>query len=493
VDSTHAHINIPSALMWAHGFEARGVRVTFDPPPGSGWKVATQLHPTDDPNTFTAPNLSYLIDSPVEFSRFVLRTFRIGQETIRLALHHDGTDREADSLAQDVRHVVAEEAAVFGELPAYEGGAYTFLVDLLPSAAWDGMEHRNSTMITSPSALRASDERAGILASVSHEFFHSWNVERIRPRSLEPFNLEDASTSGELWLAEGFTEYYGALLLHRAGLATLDETAAAWGASLDEVIRSPARKYRSAEDMSRMAPIVDESFNSDVTDLGNTYISYYVWGEAIALGLDLTLRERSAGAITLDHYMRAMWVRYGKPGGPAEGVVGHPYTIEDARSCLADVSGDRAFANDFFDRYIQGREVVDYETLLGKAGLLLRKRNPRRAWIGPLRLSVEAGSARVSSPTIEGTPAYAAGLDEDDEVTMLDGEALRSAAQVEEILRRHKPGETLHVRIRRDRAPLDLVITTAEDPRLELVPAEGNRPLTLSERTLRDAWLKSRQ
>ena len=135
--------------------------------------------------------------------------FRVGQETFRVALHHDGTDRDADRLAQDVEHIVREEAAVFGELPAYEGGTYTFLADYLPSAAWDGMEHRNSTFMTSPAALRVPDERAGILASVSHEFFHSWNVERIRPRSLEPFNLEDANMSGELWLAEGFTNYYG--------------------------------------------------------------------------------------------------------------------------------------------------------------------------------------------------------------------------------------------------------------------------------------------
>ena len=493
VDSTHAHINIPAALMWARGFENRGVRVTFDPPPGSGWKVATQLHPTDDPDTFTAPNLPYLIDSPVEVSRFVLRTFHVGPETFRLALHHDGTDREADRLTQDVERIVREEAAVYGELPAYEGGTYTFLADYLPADAWDGMEHRNSTFMTSPGALRVAEERAGILGTVSHEFFHSWNVERIRPKSLEPFNLDDANMSGELWLAEGFTNYYGKLLLHRAGLATLDETAGTWGTTLDTVIRSPARKYGSAEDMSRMAPFVDAASFSDRTDLDNTYISYYTWGEAIALGLDLTLRERSGGAITLDSYMRAMWSKFGKPAGPAEGIVGHPYTIQDARDCLAEVAGDRAFAGEFFDRYIQGREVLDYETLLGKAGLLLRKRNPRRAWIGPLRVSVDSGHASVSAPTIEETPAYAAGLDEDDEILTLDGVAIASMTQVDELVQRHKPGDVLHLRIRRRGTPLDLNVTAQEDPRLELVPAEMNRPLTQSERSLRDAWLRSRQ
>jgi predicted metalloprotease with PDZ domain len=493
VDPTHAHINIPASLMWARGLEDRAVRVTFDPPAGSSWKVATQLHPTSDPHTFTAANLSYLIDSPAEVSNFVLRTFQVGQETFRVALHHDGTDREADGLAQDVERIVREEAAVYGELPAYEGGTYTFLADYLPYATWDGMEHRNSTFMTSSGALRVPDERASILGTVSHEFFHGWNVERIRPRSLEPFSLEEANMSGELWLAEGFTNYYGYLILQRAGLATLDETAATWGGTLDTVIRSPARKYRSAEDMSRMAPFVDAAASADRTNLDNTFISYYTWGEAIALGLDLTLRERSGGAVTLDDYMRAMWTTYGKPGGSAEGVVGHPYTMQDARECLAEVSGDRAFANEFFDRYIQGRDVVDYATLLGKAGLLLRNRNPRRAWIGPLRLNFDRDGARVSLPTIEETPAYLAGVDQDDEIVLFDGEAVGSSARMDEILQRHKPGDVLKVRIRRRGAPLDLTIATQEDPRLELIPTENNRPLTPSERSLRDAWLKSKQ
>ena len=260
------------------------------------------------------------------------------------------------------------------------------------------------------------------------------------------------------------------------------------------MIRSPARKYRSAEDMSRMAPFVDAAASADRTDLDNTYISYYTWGEAIALGLDLTLRERSGGAITLDDYMRAMWTTYGKPGGPAEGVVGHPYTMQDARNCLAEVSGDRAFADDFFDRYIQGRDVVDYETLLGKGGAAVEKTESeaRVDWTAAAEFRSRR-RPRVSSPTIEGTPAYAAGLDQDDEVVMLDGEALTSAARVDEILQRHKPGDALRARIRRNGAPLDLVITTQEDPRLELVPTEVNRPLTPSERALRDAWLRSKQ
>jgi predicted metalloprotease with PDZ domain len=498
VDPTHAHVNIPAALMWAKGLEGRAVRISLDPPAGSRWKVATQLHATPDPYTFTAANLDYLIDSPIEAGNFTLRTFQADEragagvkETFRIAIHHDGTDRDADRFVADLERIVREESAVFGELPAYEGGTYTFLADYLPYALRDGMEHRNSAVLTSPGGLRAADERFDIISTAAHEFFHSWNVERIRPRSIEPFDLDKANAFDELWLAEGFTSYYEALTLQRAGLATIAQTAETLGVALDTVVRSPARKYRSAVDMSRMAPFVDAVVWGDQTNLDNTYISYYTWGSAIALGLDLSLRERSGGKITLDDYMRTLWQQYGRASGP-EGVVTHPYTMQDLRDRLVDVSGDAVFAGVFFDRYIEGRDVADYGALLGPAGMLLRKRFPGRAWIGLLNLNFDQGTARISSPVMEGTPAYAAGLDQDDELVSFEGETIGAPTRLEEILRRHAPGDRLRVTIRRRRLTEELIVVAEEDPTVQLVPTETNRPLTQSERTLRDAWLGSK-
>ena len=214
IDATHAHLNIPPSLMWARGLEARAARVTFDAP--AQWKVATQLHPTPDPRTFTAGNLQYLVDSPVELSAFTLRTFNVDRE-FRVALHHDGSDADADRFAAALQKIVREARAVFGELPAFEA-PYTFISDFLPWADSDGMEHRNSTILTEPARLRMPDEQLGALSTAAHEFFHSWNVERIRPRSLEPFKLDAPNPSGELWFAEGFTSYYGPLIMQRAGL-----------------------------------------------------------------------------------------------------------------------------------------------------------------------------------------------------------------------------------------------------------------------------------
>jgi predicted metalloprotease with PDZ domain len=502
VDVTHAHINVPAALMWARGLEERPARVSLEQPPGRRWRVATQLRPTDDGLTFTASNLAYLMDSPIEFSDFLLRSFSADVPgasakppgNFRIALHGRDSDAEADRFAADVQRIVREEAAIFGEFPAYEGGTYTFLADYLPYADRDGMEHRNSTVMTSAGSLQDEAQRADLLDTAAHEFFHGWNIERIRPRSLEPFDLERANMSGELWLGEGFTSYYDALVMERAGLASLPELVETYGAFLDTVVRSPARRFRSVQDMSRLAPFVDAAVWADRTNWDNTYISYYTWGAAIGLALDLSLRERTHGAVTLDHYMRAMWQAYGRAQGPVEGTVAKPYTNEDALNVLAEVSGDRAFAAEFFSRFVEGREVADYARLLAQAGLLLRARYPGRAWLGEVRLDFSGGTARIGSPTVMGTPVYLAGLDLNDELITLDGERLVSADRLQAVLRRHRPGDRLSASIRRRGLQQDVSLTLGEDPRLEIVPVEGTgRQLTAAERAFRRAWLDSRQ
>ena len=242
-----------------------------------------------------------------------------------------------------MQKIVREARHVFGEYPAYEGNTYTFLADYLPWANGDGMEHRNSTILTSTTSIRSN--RIGLLDTISHEFIHGWNIERIRPRSLEPFNFEDANMSGELWLGEGFTSYYGPLVLLRAGLTQVDDLLPRCPTSSMR-LRTVRAGVRSAEDMSRLAPFVDAAVSVDRTSFDNTYISYYTWGAAIALGLDLTLRDRSNGKTTLDDFMRALWQKHGKPGGKAPGT-STIRTVGDLKAALAAVAGDAAFAESF--------------------------------------------------------------------------------------------------------------------------------------------------
>jgi predicted metalloprotease with PDZ domain len=316
------------------------------------------------------------MDSPAEFSAFALRTFTVSDHgrtpVFRVAAHHTGTDAELDSLARDIETIVRETRYVFGEFPAFDANTYTFIADYLTGNDADAMEHRNSTFITSPRPI--GTDRRGHLGSVSHEFCHAWNVERIRPASLEPFNFDDVNMSGELWFAEGFCNYYGSLVLRRGGFMTAAEYARDIGAAIATVISAPGRKMRSAIEMSQLAPFVDGAKTNDRTDFANTFISYYTWGEALGAALDLTLRDRSDGRITLDDYMRALWARFGRSADRRPGHVESPYTLADLKAVLAEVSGDSAFAAQFFARYIEGRDVVDYAQLLSRAGFVLRPR-----------------------------------------------------------------------------------------------------------------------
>jgi predicted metalloprotease with PDZ domain len=198
--------------------------------------------------------------------------------------------------------------------------------------------------------------------------------------------------------------------------------------------------------------------------------------------------------MTLDHYMRRLWQDYGRPKPSAEGSVARPYTIKDLRDVLAEVSGDPEFANDFFDRYVQGRDVVDYQELLGRAGLLLRRGAPGRAWIGPVTLEFSEGAAKISAPTVEDTPVYAAGLDRGDELLSIGGTAVNSPSQLEEAIQRRKPGDQVRVSIRSRGTIRDVTIAIEEDPRLHVIPVEQTgRQLTAAERTFREAWLGSKQ
>jgi len=496
IDPTHVHMNMPAAIMWARGLDDVPATLTFERPagvPGQAWTVATQLHPGATPFSYTAPNLQYLMDSPAEFGPLALRQFSVAQRTFRVAVHHTGSDSDLDRLVRDIERVVREEGAIFGEYPEYEPGYYTFLADYLPYADRDGMEHRNSTVMTSSGSIQS--DRSGLLGTVAHEFFHNWNVERIRPRDIEPFDLDRANMSSDLWLAEGFTEYYGPLALQRAGLSSLAETAHTFGDLVDIVVNGSGRSVRSAEDMSRMAPFVDGGRSMDRTNWPATVISYYPYGGAIALALDLTLRDRTDGRTTLDDYMRAMWRVHGKPGGSREGYVDRPYTTDDAQARLAEVSGDAVFARDFFDRFVRGREAADYSRLLQRAGLVVRKREPGRAWLGDVQFDTRGDGARVGAVVPSNSPAYAAGIDQDDTLTRIAGEHIASPEAVDTAIGRHRPGERVSIEyIDRTGASKTANVVLGENPHVNVIAVEsGGGSLTQAQRTFRDAWLKSRQ
>jgi len=422
----------------------------------------------------------------VELSRFSLEKWSVWdgrkRQTIRLAVHHLGSEEEVKRYAELAKKVVREEIGVFGELPRFDYGTYTFIADYLPWATGDGMEHRDSTILTSARALDSSVGR--LIGTVAHEFFHCWNVERLRPRSLEPFDFERANICGELWFAEGFTSYYTPLVLRRAGLIDNEDFAKELARRLNEVLLSPGRRFRSPVEMSREAPFHDGFTAKDPTNSANTYISYYAYGAVLALGLDLTLRTRFPG-VTLDEYMRAMWEEFGR----AE----RPYTLADLETVLGRVTKDKKFAGDFFRRYIQGRELPDYGALLEKAGFLLRRAEGGKASLGPAELRFGKGGAQIESATRIGTPLYEAGLDRGATIVSLNRTEMRNPQSWDLFLRKRKPGDQVDISYQQRGKAGRAKVALAAAGRIEVIPFErAGRRRPKAVEAFRAAWLGSK-
>ena len=250
----------------------------------------------------------------------------------------------------------------------------------MPQIAGDGMEHRNSTIITDQRSLR--EAKFAQINTLSHEFVHSWNVERLRPAELEPFDFTRANPTPSLWFAEGFTQYYGPLMIRRAGETSVDDFLGGLGATLNMVVNRPARRYGGPEEMSLRAPFVDAAKAIDQVN-PNIYVSYYPYGATIALALDLQLRQRGS---SLDAYMRQLWTTMGDPE--------RAYTPADLERVLGEVTRDPAFARAFFDTSVHASGLPDYAPLLAQAGLVLRPADATRGWAG---LTTVAGEDRKST------------------------------------------------------------------------------------------------
>lgn len=477
IDETHAHLNIPATFMYAPSLKTRPIEVDFHPREDLNWKIATQL-PLLKGTTYSAPNLYYFMDSPTELSNHKMREFTVDGQTIKLALHDPGTNEEADTYFEKVKKVVLAEKAVFNELPNYDYGHYTFLACYIPNACGDGMEHRNSTVITSTRTL-ANGGMERTIGTVSHEFFHSWNVERIRPKTLEPFNFETVNMSGELWFAEGFTSYYTNLILCRAGLITPSQYVEGLSGTFDYVWNSPARQFFNPIEMSYQAPFVDAATSVDPVNRENTFISYYSYGSVLGLALDLSLREKD---LNLDDYMKLIWYTYGKTEVP--------YTIKNLHESLNTYAG-KEFGDMFFEHYIYQSEMPFYKALFKSVGISLSQ-DKDAAYFGASVSITDALTGRIqSNPNID-DPAYKAGLDKGDTITSINRKAFPPGIRFDAFIKeKFQPGETVAITFERNGAKKSAEVILATDPTymITLQEKNGTEP---SKKILkaRKEWLK---
>lgn len=464
INETHAHLNIPAAFMWAEGLENSPLEIKFNIP--ESWKAATQLKSTNDPLTFSAPNFQYFMDSPIELGEFSERIWDVESSgksyKIKLAVHHNGTENEVAAYSEMAKRIVNEEKEIWGEFPDYDFGTYTFIADYLPNAHGDGMEHRNSTIITS--TLNLKDNSALLAGTLAHEFFHCWNVERIRPKSLEPFDFTRLNMSGELWFAEGFTQYYGKLVLRRTHIISIEDFCEIFSGYLNLLINSPGRKIFSLVEMSEQAPFVDAATSIDDQNKINTFISYYYYGAVTALGLDLTLRTEFN--LSLEDFMKEVWKKFGKTE--------IPYTNEDLEKLLGEFTKNHDFSKSFFQKYIYGKELINYKDLLAKCGLLLHKKNKGQAWLGKVELGFKNGKAKIMENTIINSPLYNSGLDKDDIILSIGDKKIINEENYDSVLADHKPGDKVEIKFIDNNDTLKTQITFEEDKSLELIPYEQN-------------------
>jgi len=470
IDLSHAHLNTPATFMYAKEFFDNPVEVTFIPRKDLNWKIATQL-PLKEGTTYTAPNFQYFFDSPTELSNFKKRSFQVDSNgktyTIDFVLHDHSPEDLLDAYFEQVKQIVLTQRAVYKELPDFDYGTYTFIACYLSNASGDGMEHRNSTILTDREGLENGGFKNNI-GTVAHEFFHAWNVERLRPKDLEPFDYSKANMTGTLWFAEGFTSYYTNLTLSRAGIIDQQEYVKRLNGTFNYVWNSPARDIYNPIEMSYQAPFVDAATAVEEIDRGNTFISYYSYGSMLGLALDLSLRQKG---LNLDDYMRAMW--------KAQGESEEPYTIDDLHFNLSLYAG-KDFADQYFNNYIYNGKMPDFESLFESMGIAMEQQEDK-PYTG-LRLKQ---NHIVSYPLI-GSPAYDAGLTKGDRILAINDMGLEQDANLEELISKFKVGESLQISYSRFGSNQNTQLVLQSDPTYEItLDARAKRRVEKH----RDRWL----
>ncbi len=464
IGRTGYHLNIPATFIWVRGLEKAPVTVSFsDLKPG--WSVATQLFATTQPNTFTAPDLQYFLDAPIKVAKLHWREWTITNPdqkkyTIKLALEADAPAVAIDSFTNNLKKVVNEAIAVFGEAPAFDNGSFVFIASLNPYAYGDGMEHRNSTMISS---RRQFDGSNSFMGTFAHEFFHIWNVERLRPRSLEPFRFDEPNMSEALWLAEGFTQYYTSLLMVRAGLMPETNFFRSMSSLINAKETVPGGKYYTPIENSQRAVFVDAGVAIDETNYQNMFSSYYSYGGALGLALDLQLRTQFNKS--LDGFMQVLWKDYGKPE--------IAYTMADIERSLAKYT-NQDFAASWFKQYVFGFESINYNDLLAKAGLKLNSYQPAKGWVDYADWKAGNRGVLLNSSTTKGSPLYVAGIDKGDEILSINGKVVKQPEELEAILAQQSPGAKLSVQFLHQSETITADLTVGTNPSRLIESATSN-------------------
>ncbi len=477
LDTTHAYFNGTSVFLQVAGHEDRPCEVDIRAPDGesyAAWRVGTALPRLDAPpygfGTYRAEDYDALIDHPVEIGDFALASFEAGgvpHDIVVYGRQHADLER----LARDLKVICEQHIALFGALPPME--RYVFLV-MAVGDSYGGLEHRASTSLLckrsdlpQPGESAVNNDYRTFLGLCSHEYFHTWNVKRIKPAAFMPYDLSRENHTRQLWAFEGITSYYDDLGLVRSGLISPESYLELLGQTATRVWRGSGRFKQSVAESSFDAWT---KFYRQDENAPNAIVSYYTKGALIALALDLTLRAHTQDTRSLDDLMRALWTRYGAPG------IGVPESAIEAMA--AEIAG--VDLDDFFARYVHGTEDPPLHELLdhmgvhfalrpadnaadtgGKPGRSTPEALARRGYLGVRSASDPLGARLVN--VFEDSAAQQAGLSAGDIIIAVDG--LRASKDnLEKLLAPWPPGSTVGLHAFRRDELMDFEVTLQAPP-----------------------------
>lgn len=503
LDRTHGYFNPAALCFFLPGFDRTCYTIKIVPPKPE-WRVVTALPPVPgQENTFAAADFDTLVDSPFEIGLHESYDFEVMGKPHQLVVWGKG-NLEVDRVIRDIQKIIEVEAQMFGGLP-YE--RYIFLLHLSGSG-FGGLEHKDSCTLNYPRfGFRAKDKYERFLQLVAHEFFHLWNVKRIRPKALEVFDYEQENYTTSLWFSEGTTSYYDLVIPYRADTYGVKGFFQNLGKEITRLQTTPGRNVQPASESSWDAwiKLYRRDANSD-----NSQISYYLKGEVVSFLLDLLIRARHGNARSFDDVMRLMWQKFGGANSALNGGVeleseaeinasartngqlnSHDhqteigFTPEELKEAIESVAG--VDLSDFFARYIDGTEELPYDEYLEPFGLQISvdetNEIPRIGWT----LGTENGRETVKFVEI-GSPAQLAGIDAGDELLAIDGFRVANAEQANERLKDYKPGDIVLVTVFHQDELRTCPVTLAQPRpgRYSIVPVD--RPSALQQQNF-TGWL----
>jgi len=516
-DSSHANLNGASVYMYVAGHKADGLTLAVEPPPA--WKVFSGFSISADERSFQSPNYDRLIDMPMEISaECVVEQFRENSKMFRVVVHDYGTEEESKSsgtasssnaaidlsavaktgrlpypesripdsslskLADGIKKIVRAEMAM---MPDPDFQDYTFLIHFAPDiTAGDGMEHFNSTQIVILGTLSGST-LSEAFEDAAHEFFHAWNVKRLRPSALGPFDYTRENYTESLWFVEGITCYYADLNLLRSGLRSRQEFLNRLAGEIRTLENDPGHALMSAESSSFHAWFYDRSPQMQETNFANTTISYYNKGAVLGLLLDLEIRSRTQGRKSLDDVLRSLYEKFYRVPAASYYGPGQGYEEKDVLDCLNVVANSDLTT--LFDRYVRGTEPLPYPQTLALAGLQLRisTENGAAPSLGVLTQPADTGIRIVAVKP--GGGADRGGLSRDDVLIAVDEFSL-ATEELKDRLKIYPAGAEVPFTVqrhgRRERISVKLDPPAADQYTIEPLP--GATPEQVS---IREGWL----